>query len=337
MQLLINNLPFLNINFLYQKEIHNKEGKPNQKAGCYFESSKIIDYEITDDFKDIFTIKYEDILGKADNLQYKDKKFFGTLSSDLSQFGNDFQRSENCQVNINLNFLIDYKKLFDKLYKDKIITIYFKDVINIDKLNNLPIGNTKFEIKFSNPALYEKAKLLLINPNIIDKGTYFEIKTNGKIIDLYKDLDLIIDKIECENLYKIIKKEYLWKYKIDYHNYLWILYFCKKITNNCEFLEKKVNSYIKEEDDLNYFDYKFEIKIKKLKSFKITEFNLTGFKKFIYNIIKNYSLEDKFNKNPLKECKDGKETDNNQVWILSEELPVNIKYNLVLNKFNKGV
>ena len=333
MQLLINNLPFLNINFLYQKEIHNKEGKPNQKAGCYFESSKIIDYEITDDFKDIFLIKYENISGKADNLYYKNNKFFGTLSSDLSLFGENLQRSENCQINVELNFLIDYKKLFDKLYNNKTITIYFNDVTNIDKLNNLPIGNTKFEIKFQNPALYQKAKLKLTNTNIIDKGTYFEINTNGEIIDLYSDLDLIIDSIVCDNLYKITKKEYFWKYKIDYHNYLWILYFCKKITNNCEFLEEKVNSYIKEEDDLNYFNYEFIIEIKKLKSFKITEFDLTGSKKFIYNIIKNNSLEDKFNKNPLSECKDGKKTDNNQIWVLSEELPVNINYNLVLNKF----
>ena len=118
MEFRINDIPFVNFNFQFEKELHNKLGKPNQKCNCNWECGKVYDYEILDDFKDIFkdTDKSE---GKADNLTFKDKIFKGKLPLDLSKFGSDLEYTENASVNVKVEFEIDNKKLFDYLYNGK--------------------------------------------------------------------------------------------------------------------------------------------------------------------------------------------------------------------------
>ena len=64
MEFRINDIPFLNFNFQFEKELHNKEGKPNQKCSCYWECGKIFDYEILSEWKDIFTLKNETSNGR---------------------------------------------------------------------------------------------------------------------------------------------------------------------------------------------------------------------------------------------------------------------------------
>ena len=79
MEFRINDIPFVNFNFQFEKELHNKLGKPNQKCNCNWECGKVYDYEILDNFKDIFKDN-DKSEGKADNLTFKDKIFKGKFT-----------------------------------------------------------------------------------------------------------------------------------------------------------------------------------------------------------------------------------------------------------------
>lgn len=319
MEFRINKIPFLNFNWQYEKELHNKEGKPNQKCGCYFETSKLYDFQITKEWEDIITLTDEKLYGKADELEFdeKTKHFKGNLSKDLSLFSGP-KRQKKASSSLYLEFEFNGRKTFKKLYKNKIINIIFKDISKLDKLNNLPKGNITFNIKFIDKSLAPTAIPLLSNFTINEDGESFTIKTDDSILDL--EIDNTIDHIECDNLYVIDKNKNNWKYKIDVQNYLYLL-------GKCDY---------KETDDLDVkFEFKYKGKTIKKPTWEIFKSNLifkvNTSRKFVYNIIKNNSLENPYDKNPFKECKDGKSYKGKK-FVLDEELPVGITYDIVLGR-----
>jgi hypothetical protein len=315
----INDIPFLNFNFQFEKELHNKEGKPNQKCGCYWECGKVYDFEVLEDFKEIF-FPIDSSKGKADNLEYKDRIFKGKLPVELDKFGKELKYQEKAKVELDITFKIDNKKLFEYLYKNKNIKIIFKDTISdiAADLNNIPDGDIEIEFVVLDSE-FPSLKPLLTNYQPNETAFSFKKKIDSSILDL--KLSSKIKKIETDNLYIISKKENKWKYKIDVQNYFWI-------TGNCDY---------EETDDL---DIEFEFtsnnkNIEKIDWEILTgekEFRIFKTKKFIYNIIKNNSYEDKFEPNPEKHCPEPKEVDG-KAFALDEELPVNkVKYDIVIGR-----
>jgi len=292
----INKIPFLQFFWKFEKELHNKLGKPNQKTGCDFETANIYEYKIQKEFKEILTLKSEVKEGKADILKYiSDKNIFKSCLPKLQFSGQ--KKKEKAQVKTEMLLQFNGKKLFKKLYSGKTIDIFFMDVATIDKLATLPEGDITFNIKFIDPSLAPQAIPLI--PTILPNadGLSFTIKTDESILDL--PIDTSIDHIECDNLYKIDRIEDD-TYKIDVENYKWLL-------GKCDYKQTK--------DEVNYkFNAKLEWKTFK----KDLNFKLNSKKDFEYTIIKNASLDNPLDKNPLKECSSPKEH-NGEAFLLSEE------------------
>jgi len=312
MKLKIDKIDILLFNWQYQKEIHNKEGKPNQKCGCVFHSAKILDYEL----KDYVKLKDFTVIKTKSNLNFNKEKLelIGKLPIDLSK-PDKFQ--QKVKFSMFMKIELDKKKIFNKLYEGETIKIIFgpeaADILSKKEIDTLPEGKIKFIFTFSDTSGTKCIPFFKKPPTLDEKGIpLFEYNLGYEIFNL--ELDSIIDKIEVKNKYVVKKEDFEFKYKIDVHNYLWI-------KGSCDY---------KETDDTNIvnFDFKFpkELKFKDFKKDLIISINSE--KELIYNIIKNHSLEDKFCKDPFKECLDGKG------WVLDEELPVSIKYKEVKNKYN---
>jgi len=311
-----NKKTFFRFNWQFQKELHNKIGKPNQKCGCVWECGKLFDYEIDDNFSKIFKIDEVIFDGDIDGEELKIDKsnfnFKGKLPCNLVDFIKTNKISKNANANIELKFNIDEIKLFEHFYNNTTLDLYFKDTTNIEKLLELPPGNIDYNIKFSDPSMFALALPLLPTLTPGDDGLSFILpKKSGSIIK-NKDLLSIIDTTmtiipDLKRNYKIIYNNKIWKYKIDVQNYLWL-------SGNCKY---------NEEDDFgeweltNYAGIKISnLDITKLDKLK---FKFNSNKRWIYNIIKNEDVAG-HNPDPYKCCYETKDV-NGKSFLLDEELP----------------
>jgi hypothetical protein len=319
MQFEINNIPFLYFNWQYEKELHNKEGKPNQKCGCYFESAKVYDFKILEEWQDIISVLGVIETGKADNLIYENRQFKGKLPIDMPKFGKKLEYKENAKVDLEIHFLFDTKKLFENLFKNKTINIFLKDITGLKELNDLPKGDITFNLIFADPSLALKAKPILTNYQINSDGKSFTIQTNSSILNT--NISSIIDSIDCENVFKITKKENHWKYKIDVQHYLWLMGSCDyKETDDLDIVEGELLFNGNKLEKLEWGIFKSDI-----------NFIVRSSKKLYYKITKNNSLENPFDKEPFKECPYGNII-NGKKAVLDEELPVKIPYEIVVGR-----
>jgi hypothetical protein len=340
MEFRINDIPFLNFNYQFEKELHNKEGKPNQKCSCYWECGKIFDYEILSEWKDIFTLKNETSNGKVDFLTYnpKNRNFYGTLPSSPIGTKSCSKYQNNAEIEIDLLFEVDNKKLFNMLYKDKKITINFKaglsptDIQNIDLTKINLNGDIEIVLNFANGTDFMLWQQQGSNAQYTTNPV--TIKTDSSIFNL--DIKNLIDHLDIEDLYIITKKENYWKYKIDVQNYNWIMKDCD--LENCQ----KYCCDYPETEDLPYVNFRFmsnDIDISnpiqltwEILTGKMT-FEVKSKRIFTIWIVENHSA------NPSSSCLDEKRVCSkgskyhDKIFALDEELPVNkIKYQVVLGR-----
>ena len=313
MEFRIGDIPFLECNYQYEKEIHSAYGKPNQKDKCKFVSAEMFKWKIDDKFKDIFIFK-DNLSFASGFLIFNKEKMNFTGELPLIKKAKD---SKSINFTLTLFFEFDGKKLFDMLYKGKTINITLGDVAGLDALANVKPGDITFNFTFADPSLGPTA-IPLLTPFIPTAATTltadptnptFSIKGDSSILDV----PLVVAKMDMKDMYKVTKKEKEFKYKIDVQNYLWI-------KGSCDY---------KETDDMNLeFDmqkpkFTFDALKKKI------PFKVTNKKEFKVNIIHNNSLDDPFNKDPMKECSDPKD------FVLDEELEFSTKKSPVKGKYKK--